>query len=106
MVVVTIHKSINCRTLIDNGSRLNVCNMGMLKEINANLSTIQPDNVPIRGFDNISKSALGIITLPIKVGLVILNTPIHVMPRPLNYNILLGRPWLHGMHAIPSTLHH
>lgn len=40
------------------------------------------------------------------MGPVILNTPIHVMPGPLNYNILLGRPRLHTMHVVPSTLHH
>ena len=84
MVAITINKSIIHRNLIDNGSRLNVCSMDMLKEININLSTIQPDNVPIRGFDNISKITLGIITLPIKVGLVILSAPIHVMFGPLN----------------------
>jgi hypothetical protein len=105
MVVVTINKSIIHRTLIDNGSGLNICSMDMLKSIKANLSTSQPDNNLIRGFDNIDKNTLGIITLPIKVGLVILNTPFHVMPRSLHYNLLLGRPWLHEMHAIPSTLH-
>lgn len=105
MVVVSINKSIIRRTLIHNGSGLSVCSMYILKVINIDLSTIQPTNVPIRGFDNITKNTLDIITLPIKVGLVIMNTPIHVMPRPLNYNLLLGRPWLHEMHVVPSTLH-
>ena len=82
MVVVTINKSIIHRTFIDNIFGLNVCSMDMLKEINTDLSTIQPNNVPIHGFDNISKSTFGIITLPIKVGLVILNTPIYVMSGP------------------------
>ena len=80
--------------------------MEILKEIKAKLTTIQPNNVPIHGFDNTTKRTLGIITLPIKVGLVMLNMPIHVMSRPLNYNLLLGRPWSHTMHAVPSTLHH
>lgn len=26
------------------------------------------------------------------------------MPKTLNYNLLLGRPWLHNMHDFPSTL--
>ena len=80
--------------------------MDMPKVIKVDLSTIQPNNVPINGFANIYKNTLGTITLPIKVSLVILNTPIRGMLGPLNYNLLLGRPWLHEMHAIPSTLHH
>lgn len=28
------------------------------------------------------------------------------MPQDISYNILLGRPWIHEMHAIPLTLHH
>ena len=92
MVAVTINKRVIRRTLIDNGSRINICSMDMLKEINVNPSIIQPDNVLVCVFDNISKSTLGIITLPIKVGSIILNTSIHVMPRPLNYNLLLVRP--------------
>lgn len=106
MVSIIINKSIIHRTLIDNGSGLNVCSMDMLKAIKDDLSTIQPDKVPICVFDNIDKNTLDIIMLPIKVGPVILNTPFHVMFGPLNYNLIFGGPWLHEMHVVPSTLHH
>lgn len=43
--------------------------------------------------------------LPIKVEKVTLQTMIHVIPNDLSYNLLLGRPWLHEMHVVPSTLH-
>ena len=29
----------------------------------------------------------------------------HVMDCPSSYNAILGRPWLHKMKAVPSTLH-
>ena len=47
----------------------------------------------------------GIITLHIKLGPFILNTNIHVMYGALNYNLLFGRPQLHAIHVIPSSLH-
>lgn len=87
MVVFLIH-----RTLIDNGFGLNVCRINMPKEIKVDLSNIQPDNVHVCGFNNVSKKSLGIITLLIKLGPTILDTPIYVMPRPLNYNLILGIP--------------
>ncbi|GLJ36816.1 hypothetical protein SUGI_0742690 [Cryptomeria japonica] len=73
--------------------------------MNVDTSLIEPDSHPIRGFDNVAKSSLGIITLPITVGPVTLPIPIHVMSGNLTYNLLLGRPWIHGMQVVPSTLH-
>ena len=61
----------------------------MLKYIKANISTTKYDNVPTHYFDSIASNTLGIITLPIKVGLVILDTLIHVMHETLNYNLLM-----------------
>lgn len=57
------------------------------------------------GFDNVPIESLGIVILPITVGPLTLPTPIHVIPNHLNYNILLGRPWIHAMKVVPSTLH-
>ena len=42
-------------------------------------------------FDNVSTKTIGIISLPIEVGPFILDTHIHVMSRPLNCNIILGK---------------
>lgn len=105
MVAVLVNGNLIRRTLIDNGSGLNVCSLDMLKAINVDMSTMKLDNLPICGFDNISKKNLEFITLPIKVDPIVLDTLIHVMPGLLNYNLLLGRLWLHNMRAIPSTLH-
>ena len=52
------------------------------------------------------KKYLGVITLPITIGEATLQIPIHVMPHDLSYNPLLGRPWIHEMNAMPSTLDH
>lgn len=87
MVVVLINENLIRRTLIDNGSGLNVCSMDILKAIKDDMSTVKPYNIPIHGFDNIAKNTLCIINLPVKVGSIILDTPIHMIPRPLNYNL-------------------
>lgn len=62
----------------------------MLKVMNTNLSTIQSNDVHVQGFDSIAKKKLGIITLPIKVGPLISDTPIVVILGPLTYKIPLG----------------
>lgn len=52
------------------------------------------------------KQPLGVIILLVKVGKVMLQTPTHVMPHNLSYNLMLDRPWIHEMNVVPSTLHH
>ena len=39
------------------------------------------------------------------MGPVIKDATCQVLDLPLAYNILLGRPWIHEMQAIPSTYH-
>lgn len=43
--------------------------------------------------------------LPIKVGPLQKDTTCQVLDLDLSYNILLGRPWIHEIQAIPSTYH-
>ena len=39
------------------------------------------------------------------VGVRTLATKFQVVESRFSYNMLLGRPWIHDMEAIPSTLH-
>lgn len=69
-------------------------------------SLIKHKYLSIRGFDNVAREFLGTITFPIKVGPVILPTPIQVMLNSITYNLLLGKPRIHAMQVVPSTLHY
>lgn len=45
------------------------------------------------------------ICLDLKVGSLTRPTMFVVMPSKANYNMLLGREWIHGIGVVPSTLH-
>ncbi|GLJ34133.1 hypothetical protein SUGI_0686150 [Cryptomeria japonica] len=45
------------------------------------------------------------VTLPLRVGPITKDVVCQVLDLDLTYNILLGRPWIHEMRAIPSTYH-
>lgn len=47
---------------------------------------------------------VGTIFIPIIIGLKTEMTPFYVIDKALGYNMLLGRPCIHRMHMIPSTL--
>lgn len=48
---------------------------------------------------------MGTDILSLKVGPITIPTLMHVMSGPLSYNLLLGRPWLHALGVVSSTLH-
>lgn len=48
---------------------------------------------------------MGNVILSLKAGSITFPTLVHVMLGPLSYNLLLGRPWLHALGDVSSTLH-
>ena len=47
----------------------------------------------------------GKVTINVRIGIVSSSTEFFVLNAFSPYNAILGRPWLHRMGAIPSTLH-
>ena len=56
-------------------------------------------------FSGEQKFTLGDITLPFYAGGVNQYITFVVLDNPSTYNVILGRPWIHAMKAIPSTFH-
>jgi hypothetical protein len=49
--------------------------------------------------------SLGAIQVDVDVGSVVRPTLFLVIQSKANFNLLLGREWIHGVGAVPSTLH-
>ena len=93
------------RVLIDNGSALNVCPMSTIKQLNVDTSLIRPTTVIIRAFNGTFREVQGKIELTIRVGHKFFMVIFQVIKVESSYNMLLGRPWLHAVGAVASTLH-
>lgn len=59
----------------------------------------------IIGFDDDRILCIGHIMLLIHLGLKIIDVMIYVLDKKVPYDMLLGRPWIHPMRCVPSTLH-
>ena len=59
----------------------------------------------VKGFDDIPRKCVGIITLPIKVGNKVINTLFYIIEGKLSFNFILGIPWIDDMDGVASTLH-
>jgi len=91
--------------LIDNGFALNICPFRTTLTIGLDVETIIPSLLTIRAYDNTLRKVMGTFNAPCKIGPLETIIIFHVMDITLNYNLLLGRAWLHLIGAIPSTLH-
>ncbi|XP_075106991.1 uncharacterized protein LOC142179981 [Nicotiana tabacum] len=61
--------------------------------------------ITLIGFSNAVERISGEITLPVLAGGVTLDTTFHIMDQDTACNAIIGRPWIHSMRAIPSSLY-
>ena len=59
----------------------------------------------VRAFDGTRREVIGEIEIEIQIGPCTFNVEFQVMDISPSHNCLLGRPWIHIVGAIPSTLH-
>ncbi|XP_019267543.1 PREDICTED: uncharacterized protein LOC109244842 [Nicotiana attenuata] len=90
--------------LVDPGSSANVIRLKVVEQLEL-LSQIIPTSRDLCGFNMAGETTKGEITLPVNVSGTVRNTKFHVIEVDMRYNALLGRPRIHNMRAIPSTLH-
>ncbi|CAL1393526.1 unnamed protein product [Linum trigynum] len=73
------------------------------------LNKCHPPSIYLVGFSKNQVPVLGILPLQVRIGndqQTVENTiNFHVIDCPSTYNCILGRPFLHQVRAIPSTLH-
>ena len=62
-------------------------------------------NIVVTGFNGKSTIAKGMILLRVKVRSVGRPTMFMIVPSKASFNMLLECDWIHGIGAIPSTLH-
>ncbi|XP_056691861.1 uncharacterized protein [Spinacia oleracea] len=93
------------RILIDNGSSANVLFLEALQEMGLDEKSIIRRLTVLVGFSGESLRTVGEISLPTYAEGVNVMTKFNVVDCPSAYNVILGRPWIHKMKAVPSTYH-
>ncbi|CAJ2652047.1 unnamed protein product [Trifolium pratense] len=62
-------------------------------------------NVVLANYEGKTGHSLGAVQLEVCVGSTVRKTLFMVIAAKPNYNLLLGREWIHGVGAVPSTMH-
>ncbi|XP_059290109.1 uncharacterized protein LOC132043653 [Lycium ferocissimum] len=104
VISVLVNKFRIKRVLIDPGCSANIIRWRVIEQLGL-LSQIIPTVRVLNGFNMACEMMKGEITLPINTAGTTQQTKFYVIEGDMGYNALLGKPWIHSMRAVPSTLH-
>ena len=89
-------------TIIDEGE--STCNMSLNCWKSLGSSRLSQSPMALKAFDGHTYKPCGIINnLHVELWQKIVTVDVEVLDGPIDYNILLGRPWVYAMNAIFST---
>ncbi|KAJ9546803.1 hypothetical protein OSB04_019346 [Centaurea solstitialis] len=97
VIQLTIGNCSTKRILIDGGNTLKV--MGIER------SEVVQRSTTLIGFNGDPMNTLGEMILPVFAKGINKQTKFNVVDCQSAYNVILGRPWIHKMKAVPSTYH-
>ena len=93
------------RILIDSGNSAEIMYDSLFKGLGLEHKDLDGKVDPLYGFSGKSVIPVGRVTVKVQAGTISSPTQFWVLNSYSPYNAILGRPWLHKMKAVPSTLH-
>ncbi|XP_033134290.1 uncharacterized protein LOC117127749 [Brassica rapa] len=105
IISLTIANCLVKRILVDSGSSGNIIFQVAYKDLGLEEGALTQRVTPLIGFSGEVKQTTKEITLPVYAEGINMSTKFLVVDCDSCYNMILGRPWIHGMGAIPSILH-
>ena len=110
LVIITTIGNMNVhRTLVDNGSLMEILYLVAYEKMGLGLHQLTPTPTPLYGFTRDSLTPIGSIKLAMMVGtypqILIIVANFLVMDCPSTFNVMLARPALKELRAITSIYH-
>jgi len=93
------------KVLVDGSATVNLLPQSFLSKTGLVDSDLKPHNVVLTNYVGTTGNSLGAVEVELIVGSVSRTTMFMVVPSKANFNVLLGREWIHGVGAVSSTLH-
>src|SRR3954464_9097658 len=90
---------------VDPGSALSIMPRRVMEHLSIPAHRLSATDTNIFGFNANSTRPMGKIKLRCQIGDLKTEVTVYVIDADTSYNLLLGRPWIHRNHIVPSTLH-
>ncbi|XP_019254964.1 PREDICTED: uncharacterized protein LOC109233529 [Nicotiana attenuata] len=92
------------RVIVDPGSSVNIIRSEVVGQLGL-LNQVIPTSRVLHGFNMVREETKGEIIIPIDTSGTTQNTEFQVINGDMKHNAVLGRPWIHNIRVVPSTLH-
>ena len=93
------------RVMIDQGSAAEIMYLDLYKGLGLNPENLTTYNSPLVSFEGKMVVPKGQIRLPMQTGSDVVEVDFIVVDAFSPYTAVMGRPWLHSLGAVSSTLH-
>ncbi|XP_050876196.1 uncharacterized protein LOC127079884 [Lathyrus oleraceus] len=93
------------KILVDCSATVNLIPHHMLRKIGKYDTDVKPHNMVLSNYEGKVGSTLGVIQVELTLETVTRSTMFMIMETKANYNLLLGREWIHGVGVGPSLMH-
>ena len=93
------------RVMVDEGSAAEIMYPELFKGLKLKSEDLMPYNSPLMSFDGKLVTPKGMIRLPIQTGPEIVEVNFIVVDTYFSYTAIVGRPWLHTLGDVASSLH-
>ncbi|KAJ8644366.1 hypothetical protein MRB53_006114 [Persea americana] len=93
------------RIQINPGLAVNILLIQTMNHVSLTPKLLKETNVSIHRYDGHGSRALGKIKIKCQIGDMTAHPVCYVVEACTTYSLLLGRPWIHEKHVVPSTLH-
>ncbi|MCI37574.1 hypothetical protein A2U01_0058798, partial [Trifolium medium] len=77
----------------------------MLKKLGLFDTDFHSHNVVLANYEGKTGHSLGVVQVEVCDGSTVRKTLFMVIAARPNYNLLLGKEWIHGVGVVPSTMH-
>ena len=93
------------RVLVDPSSVADLLHLPAFRKMKVSLDKLNSAGKIFSGFNGATTLTMGDIALPVKAGPVTQQVLFSVFEDLGQYNVIVGRAWLHAMKVVPSTCH-
>lgn len=93
------------KILVDGGATINLMLHYMLKRFGKDDTDTRPHNMVLSNCEGKVRIIIGVIQIDLIVDTITRSTMFMVITSNANYNMLLGREWIHGIFVVPFSMH-
>ena len=93
------------KVFVDGGAVVNLMPHTLFKKMGKGDEDLRQHNMVLSNYEGKTNNIMGVVQVDLDVGTTTRSTLFMVIDSKANLNLLLGREWLHGIRAVPSTVH-